>query len=120
MFDAITSAGPKRGRRAANWTVVSILLHSTVIGLAAVATYVKAHAPVKEEPVNVTFRAAPPPPPPPPPPAGHKPKTQRTTPKPTTPKVPPRTMVQPKEQPKVEEKPPEDLPENENDTDDEG
>src|SRR3954464_9751092 len=108
MFDEITSAGPKRGRRTANSMVVSVFLHGAVIGLAAVATYVKAHAPVKEEPVNVTFRAAPPPPPPPPPPpAGHEPKTQRTTPKPTTPKVPPRTMVQPKEPPRVEEKPPE-------------
>src|SRR3954465_11617261 len=66
MFDEITSAGPRRGRRTANSMIVSVLLHGAVIGLAAVATYVRAHAPVKEEPVAVTFRTAPPPPPPPP------------------------------------------------------
>src|SRR3954471_12412793 len=76
MFDEITSAGPRRGRRTANSMLVSVLLHGAVIGLAAVATYVKAHAPVKEEPVAVTFRTAPPPPPPPPPPAPREPQAE--------------------------------------------
>ena len=106
MFDNIVAA-PQKLRRGSS-TLVSILLHGAAIGLAVVFTYVRAHMPKAEAPVDVVFR--PPPPPPPPPPAARKPKTPRQTPK-IIPKTPPTQIVQPKELPKMEENPPENLPE---------
>src|SRR3989442_13998786 len=101
MFDTITSVRESNARRRGSSMVVSIFLHGALIGIAAIATYVKAHLPTKEEPVTVQFRA-PPPPPPPPPPAGHKPKTPRQTPKTVQPRQTPRPMVQPRELPRLD------------------
>jgi len=116
MFDNITAA-PTKTRRGTS-TLVSLLLHGAAIGLAVAFTYVRAHMPKTETPVEVVFRP-PPPPPPPPPPAARKPKTPRQTPK-IVPKTRPTQIVQPKELPKMEEKPPEDLPEVPEDEPDEG
>src|SRR5947209_20204839 len=101
MFDNITSVRESNVRRRGSSMMVSIFLHGALIGIAAVATYVRAHMPASEEPVTVQFRAAPPPPPPPPPPAGHKPKTPPQTPNTVQPRQAPRQIVQTRDPPKL-------------------
>ena len=116
MFEGITIEEGKGGGRRASSFAASVVIHGGVIGLALVASIVKANLP-KEEAVQVVFKAPPPPPPPPPPPAGKKKSTPRETPKrPITPKIQPNQIIQPKEVPK--ELP--EAPDTSADDDDEG
>jgi protein TonB len=94
--------------------LVSIAAHGA-LAVALAMAYYKAHAPRTTEPVVVTFRA---PAAPPPPLAGHRTRTPRETPKRrVSPKVPPTSVVQPKERP--QQKPPDPPPEEIDAADDE-
>ena len=107
MFEGITTEG-KTGARSASSFMVSVVLHGSVIGLALVASIVKANLP-KEEVVQVVFKAPPPPPPPPPPKKKSTPQQKKVPLIPRT-QPTPNQIIQPKEVPKVEEteSPPDD------------
>jgi TonB family protein len=95
MFDQITSGGMSGALRGSS-ILVSIAAHGALVAVALALAYYKVHAPKTAEPVVVTFRA---PAAPPPPLAGHRStRAPRETPKRrATPKVPPTSIVQPKE-----------------------
>jgi TonB family protein len=106
MFDQITSGGVSGALRGSSM-LVSIAVHCAFIAITLAFAYYKVHAPNPPEPVVVAFRS---PPPPPPPLAGHRTRTPRETPKRrVTPKVPPTSIVQPKERP--QQQPPDPPPE---------
>jgi TonB family protein len=99
MFDQITSGGMSGALRGSS-LLVSMALHGAFAVIALALAYYKVHAPQPLEPVVVTFRA---PAAPPPPLAGHRTRPTRETPKRrATPKVPPTSIVQPKERPQKE------------------
>src|ERR1700737_188471 len=108
MFDQITSGGMSGALRGSS-LLVSIAAHGA-LALALAVAYYKVRAPETTEPVAVTFRA--PAAPPPPPLAGHRTRTPRETPKRRiSPKVPPTSVIQPKERPRQEppDPPPEEI-----------
>lgn len=120
MFDSITTIGrPGAAARKGSSFAFSVGMHGLAVVLAVVFTVVKERFPSTPDPVSVQFRA-PPPPPPPPPPASRKKKRPDRPKTPVVPRVPPNTIVQPKEMPKVEEKPPETAPIEDESDDDEG
>src|SRR5258708_39652508 len=94
MFDQSTSGGVSGALRGASM-LVSIAVHCAFVAITVAFAYYKVHAPKPPDLVVVTFRS---PSPPPPPLAGHRTRTPRETPKRrVTPKVPPTSIVQPKE-----------------------
>lgn len=113
MFDNVLGRGNIPGTRLGIGTVVSVVVHVALLGL---AIWFSTHKPDEDEKApEVTFFAAPPPPPPPPPPpASSTPKTEKKVEK-KRPTKKPDTIVQAKDPTPVpqEEQPQEEAAEEE-------